>query len=198
MMTDMLFDAPWWLPAGLIVAGAVVFITANRRSRIRLRTAGIVIVLLGPLVMLLSHFIDTPGETAEKGSRAIVAAFVARDWTTMQSLLAASASVSVLDAELIYDGEAQILAGARTARDQHGIDRATVTDLTVTRTGPLITTEIDVLSEQTSFPYPLPTTWQLEWRVDPTAPGGWAIAHVTCIRIGNASGPEAARQFPPR
>src|SRR5688572_4766263 len=72
-MTDLLFDTPWWLPAGIAAAGVVLFISGNKRQETRVRLAGVIAVALAALLMGVSYLVDTdPGAKANDSKPRVV------------------------------------------------------------------------------------------------------------------------------
>jgi len=107
-MTDLLFQTPWWLPTLIAAAGVVIFVTGNARTETRVRTAGLAAVCLAILLAVVSYFVDTPRETAEKRSRELCYAFEQADWTKMTSILDKSTAVTVLNST-VYASRDQIV-----------------------------------------------------------------------------------------
>ncbi len=123
-MSDLLFDTPWWLPTLLIVIGIVLFITGNNRQEVRIRTAGIIAVLLAVVVILLSYFVQTDREKAENGSRQLVAAAVAHKWAVFDQLLDPKASVTVLGAGTLAANRREIIEMAKDGTTRFGLKDA--------------------------------------------------------------------------
>jgi hypothetical protein len=192
-MTDLLFDTPWWLPTLLIVLGIVLFVTGNNRRETGIRGAGIVAVLLAAALILLSVFVQTDREKAESGSRALVAAAVARDWGVFERLLDERASVSVLGAGTVAANRRDIIAVATDGSQRFGLKAAHITSLVAKRQQSEVMVTMDVLTEQTMYPYPLPSTWQLEWV---HTADGMRVFRVTNLKIGNQTGKAAEADFP--
>ena len=113
-MTDLLFQTPWWLPTLIAVAGVVLFVTGNARTETRVRTAGLVVICLAILLAVVSYFVDTPRETAQKQSRELCYAFERADWPKMTSILDKSTAVTVLG-NTVYPSRDRILTAAHTA-----------------------------------------------------------------------------------
>jgi len=194
-MDEFLFNAPWWAPIVVAAIGLVVFITGNTRQETRVRTAGLVIGLLGIAYGVISFYVDTSVEKAEKGTRGFVQAVVDRDPQTLQKLLDPMASLTVLNSATPYSNGESIKNAALSAKDQFGISAAHVTSLTSTRSGAATLVTVDVLSEQEkTYGRPVPTSWQFEWTNTKDGP---QITRITCLRIANSEGDAALSQFPP-
>lgn len=168
-MFDTLFDPPWWLPAGLLAVAAYLFWSGNRRQDSTLRSAGLVGLLLGLLVIGTAYFVDTPTESAVKKTKAFVRAVDGRDWPTFDALLDAKTNV------LIYRGKAQISAGIQKSVDLIGLKKVNLLGTEARRAQSLITVDINCLSEQDIQPYPTPTNWRFSWQFDGNA---WYLARV--------------------
>lgn len=193
-MTEMLFNAPWWAPLVLAAIGIVLFVTGNTRQETRVRAVGLAVVLLAILYAGMSYFVATPVEKASAGTRAFVKAVVDGDGPTLQRVLDPMASLTVLNSATPYSNADAITAAALQANDQFGITAANILSLSPKRAGTVITVTVDILSEQEgSFGRPISTSWQFEWT---STSEGWLITRITCLRIGNAEGDSALRQFP--
>ena len=51
----------------------------------------------------------------------------------------------------------------------------------------------DAISQHTSAPYPILSTWQFEWQ---RTPEGLKVVRITCLKIGNETGTGAGSRFP--
>ncbi len=192
-MSDFLFDTPWWLPMLLMVMGVVLFITGNNRQEFRIRTVGIILVGLGIAVIAVSFFVDTDREKAEKGTRRLVQSAVTRDWTVFENYLDPKASVAVQNAGVVAANRERIMAVAKAGSEQFGLKEAHVTSLDSSQANSEITITIDVLSEQTMHPYPVPSTWQFQWV---RGADGLRIYRIINLKVGNESGQAAQTKFP--
>src|SRR5438552_17065971 len=56
---ELLFHTPWWLPAGIVVLGVVLFWTGNNRRETRVRTAGLIVIALAVVLGVGSYLVDT-------------------------------------------------------------------------------------------------------------------------------------------
>lgn len=193
-MNEFLFNAPWWAPIVVVAIGLVVFITGNKRQETRVRTAGLIVGLLGIAYGVTSYYVDTPLEKAENGTRGFVQAVVDRNPETLQKLIDPMASLTVLNSATPYSNGESIKNAALSAKDQFGITAAHVTSLNSKPAGTVTLVTIDVLSEQEkTYGRPIPTSWQFEWTNTKDGP---LITRITCLRIANAEGDAALSQFP--
>jgi len=192
-MTNLLFDTPWWLPTSLLVLGIVLFITGNNRQEFRVRTIGLIVAVLAILLAVVSFCVDTDREKAEKGTRTLVKSVEARDWTTMQNLLASRASVGIQGAGTKYSKREEVIDGAKMAVDLYGLKEVMIKSLDAQQQQTLITVTFDAISQQTSAPYPIVSTWQFEWQ---RTPEGLKVVRITCLQIGSQTGSGAGSRFP--
>jgi hypothetical protein len=194
-MSDLLFDTPWWLPALLLAAGVVLFITGNNRQVPRLRLAGVGVFLLAVALILTSYFVLTPRERALANTRRLVTAFEKRDWPTFQSLLPDQVSLALLNhPDSIYSNRAKLVAGAKAAQDRYNFKNLAVTGIEAVQTDTLITVSLDVISEQEiTMGRPLPSSWQFDWQ---ETADGWLLVHITALKIANMPADQIRNNFP--
>lgn len=193
-LTNLLFDAPWWLPAAVAALGIFVFWTGNRRQESKERNVGAALLLAAVFMLLLSYFVDTDTEKAVKRSKALVNAVEARDWTTMRNTLDPAVSLSMLGANIIYETRDEIINGAKRAVDQYGVKNVHILSTSTEATDQLISVTMSIVSEQDyTMGRPIPTSWKLEWQ---RSGKDWTLMRITCIKIANLTGESAGRQFP--
>jgi hypothetical protein len=189
-MRDLLFAAPWWLLMLFGLAAAALLFSGNARQDKRLLRIGLVVLLVGALIALLSYLIDTPREKVEKGSRALVKAAVDRDKTTLNTELHPNASLAAWKRQ-------QIIDGAVTLADQFGLKTATITGMEVVQDDPtMFTVKMRVLARfegKQAYFDTTPTDWQLTWWE--TAEGKWLIKDITPLGVGNLQGNRISRQY---
>ena len=193
-MRELLFDAPWWLPAVLAFLGIALFWNGNRRQEAKVRNAGLLFLLGAVLVLAVSHFVDTDLEKATTDSKRLVYAVEKRDWTTLTAVLSPTTSLHVAPVGEIYGDRNEIIGGAKKAVDQYGLKNVRILSTTAEQTDTVINITMTVMSEQDfTGGRPITTTWQFEWQqMGPS----WSLTRITNLKIGNASGETAARQFP--
>ena len=197
MNTVLLFDTPWWLPTAIVLVGTVVFYTANKRREMKLRTAGLAIAALGIVLALLSYFVDTDRERAEKQTRQLVAAVEKRDWTTMRNLLHPRASVSIANVgSTLYNDRDQIVARAQEGVDRYGVKSITVTSVEARQDQTIITVTLNALSVQDStMGRPITSTWEFDWL---ESSNGWSLYRIRAIKIANQQSDQIEPMFPRR
>src|SRR4051812_23000373 len=158
-MRELLFHTPWWLPALFLGIGAALFWSGNARQETRVRTAGLVCVLLGVAIMVVSYLVDTPIEKAVKGSKALVRSVEQRDWTTLNSTLSPRTSLTVLNSITLYNSGPKIVDAAKRAVEQYGLKNVYITSTEAQQADTVITVTMEVLSEQDiSQGRPIPST----------------------------------------
>lgn len=175
---ELLFDIPWYIPAGLAAGGVGVFLWANARLRKRERWIGIGIVGLAILLTAVSYLVDTPLETVIRQSRQFAAAVVAKDRGGMDRLLAEDASAFAWDKQ-------EILDGAMYYADLTGLTGARIVRLTAEKEGNDLVSYLTVWSQHqgsSSFPVSdLNSQWKLEWARDGEK---WRIVGIVPLQIG--------------
>ena len=193
-MRELLFDAPWWLPAVLAFLGIALFWNGNRRQEAKVRNAGLLFLLGAVLVLAVSHFVDTDLEKATKDSKALVYAVEQRDWAKMKVILDPLASLSVSDSLQLYGTRDQIIDAATRAVDEHGLKNVHILSVTPQQTDTLINITMTIASEQDRTQgRPITTTWQFEWQQSGNT---WSLVRLINLSIANMRGDEAAKQFP--
>jgi hypothetical protein len=193
-MTNLLFDAPWWLPAGLIALGIFLFWTGNNRRETKVRNVGIGVVLAAIAVLLLSYFVDTNVEKAVKRTRTLVYSVEARDWATLRNTMGPNVTLGMLGTTDRYGDREQIIGGARAAVDQFGLRNVRILSTNTEASDQLITVTITAMSEQDiTQGRPITTSWRLEYQ---RSGKDWPLVRITCIDIAGRSGEAAGRQFP--
>ena len=194
--TDYFFDTPWWLPAAIAAVGAVVFYTANNRRENRLRTVGLGVVFLAVTLAVVSYFVDTDLEKAEKQTRRIVDAFEEKDWPAFRSLLHPNTSIGILNGLTLYRGRDTIAKKAQEASDTQGFRAVNVTSMQSRQDQTLITVTIGVVSTQERTALrPITSTWEFDWI---ESADGWYLNEVRAVEIGGQQGQGMEGMFPRR
>ncbi len=191
-MTETLYDAPFWMPIALIGTGVFALLSGNRRQDAKLRNIGLAVASGGIVLFLLSHFVDTNREKAQKRTRQLVQAVDTQDWSALRALLDAKASMQVVSAN-VYSNREQIVAAAKIATEQYGLKNIRILSMSSREDGSLITVDLDALSDQGLTGQAFPTGWQFEWQ---ELSAGWTLMRITCLRIGNDSGEATRGHFP--
>src|SRR4051812_8114590 len=86
-MNDLIFDTPLWLLGLLVVVGAALWWSGNNRQDKTLKRLGLVVLLAGVLLGVVSYLVDTDKEGAARQTRQIVSAAERRDWDAFGKLL---------------------------------------------------------------------------------------------------------------
>ena len=195
-LTSYLFDTPWWLPASVALVGAVLFYTANKRQETRLRTVGLLVVLLAVVIGVVSYFVDTALEKAEKQTRALVDAFEEKDWAKFRSLLDRNTSLGILNGVTLYRGNDEITARARAGSDKYGFRAVNVTSMQSRQDQTLITVTIGIVSTQdVTAMRPITSTWEFDYV---ESADGWHLNEVRAVEIGRQQGQGMESMFPLR
>lgn len=193
-MTDLLFDAPWWLPTLLGGAGIVLFWNGNRRGEARVRNAGLGLALAAALVITVSYLVDTVVEKAEKQSRALVRAVEQRDWPALTGILDPRTELKIMNGFTFYENRDEIVNGAMDAVERYGVKNLRILTSTAERADTLISVTMTLYSEhEATMGRPITTTWLMEWQ---EMGDTWSLARITFIKMGNLSADAAARHFP--
>jgi hypothetical protein len=169
-MLEILFDPPWWFPAGLAVVGAFLFYQGNRTQDRKQRNAGTGVILAVMLLMLTAYLIDTPVEKVQQHTRDLATSAGNADWTTFGNLLDPQVSFAG------YRNKTALLAGAKLTAGHIGLKKVTITGMETRRQADIITTNIRCMSEQDRTIQPAITDWQLDWR---ETNGEWKLYQVT-------------------
>lgn len=182
-MLDTLMDLPWWLPTTLIAVGGYLAYDGNRRQDGKLRTVGLLVIMVATALMGVSYAFDTPREKVTAGTRRTVDAIEKRDWATFTSLLDPQVGLA------FYQGRDALVAGAKASTDAVGLRWANIVTLNVEPRGPRsFTVRMTCLSDQDRTGRPVSTDWELTWADTPQS--GWVITEITPLG-GSGAGPEA-------
>jgi hypothetical protein len=192
-MTDLIFHTPWWLPTLIALAGVVLFVTGNQRVENRVRLAGVGVIGLAILLALVSYFVDTPRETAERKSRDLCYAFERADWPTMTSILDRGTNISAPGAS-IYANRDEIVSAAKKAHERYGFKTVRVLSTSTEQQDTLITVDLVLLTEQSAaYVNTLNSEWQFDWE---KRQDGWVLSEIRALKIGNATGDQMKPLFP--
>lgn len=172
-MSELLFDAPWWLPALIAGLGVGLFIIGNNRQETRIRAAGIILIALAMLALGVSYLVDTPREQVIGKTRRLVQSVETRDWPTMTTLLDPRCSLEK------YGNRDQIVKAAQEVCEQFNVKSIRITSLVAEQTDSLFTVTLNVLSEQDlTLGRPYPTSWQLGWQ---KSASGWLLRTIKVL-----------------
>lgn len=191
---ELLFDTPWWLPAGLILAGVALWVSGNNRRDRALRGMGTTSLVLAVALMVVSYVVQTPVEQAEQSSRMLVRSVVSKDLARIDAILDSQAHVVVQGGDMLYANRRQITEAIQRATDLFGIKSAIITSLTSERQGPFISVAINVLSVQSAtMDQGFPTSWLLEYQQHDDQ---WKLWRITFLKAARLSTLDVAKQFP--
>lgn len=161
-------EIPWWIPAALVLAGVILFITGNNRLERKLRNAGAGMALLGVLLAAISLVLESDREMASRQSRELVYAVPAQKWDVLRSLLDPNLTLMGLK------GHEAIITGAQLAVERFDLRGARVISTDVQQIDAAqIEVEVQVLAEfkdGNSL-----SRWRLTWE---KLPDGWQVASV--------------------
>ena len=168
MISDWLFDTPWWLLLLLVGLGAAIFVAGNRRQERHVMRMGLILLAGGVALFAVSWFVDTDKEKAVARTRAIAAAVEERDWDRLSTLLDPGTSL------LFYKNRDQIVAGGRETAERIGLRNVRLLSVHPEQTQTNITVDVDALSEQELFPMAR-TSWQFTYNNLGT---GWQLTSI--------------------
>lgn len=195
-MSDLLFDAPWWLIVLFLGVGGLLAAAGLRRGDKTLRNVGAVIAVLGLAVAILSWQVETEPEKISRMSRELVASVEKKDWATMSGLMDPQATLSIVGGKALYNSREEIVKAGESRTNSSGVTSLNTTRVEATREGQLITAEVDVYvtaSDSVTGGRPFITTWKFVW----TRSGGtWVVREIEAIQLGNIKGSDVQTWFP--
>ena len=186
-MNDLVFDTPWWLPTVIAIAGAWMLTDGNRRGRDGLRNAGAAVFLAAVALVAVSFFVDTDKETCLKRTGALVDSVEKQDWPRFASLLDDNTSFAG------YSGKSEMVDGAKRSAALIGLKKAYVTSKTARQTDTLITVAFDAASEQDMPPYPVRSSWEVDWQQRGER---WLLYRVTLVAVNGQPADAAVGRLP--
>ena len=189
-MRDLLFDTPWWLLTLIGIAGIALFMSGNARQNKGLLRSGLVVLLLGILLAVVSYLVDTPREKVIKGTHTLVQAAVERDKTKLAASLHPNASLAGWNRQ-------QIIDGAVVYADRFGLKSATITGMEVKEDNAsqyTVTMRVIARFQGQNLPYDnVPTDWRLNWWEMPD--GKWVLKDVIPLGNANLGGNQMSKQY---
>ena len=193
-MSDLLFDVPWWLPALLAVIGLTLMLRGNARQKPKVRTAGLGVFALAVGWFLLSCFVDTDKEKAQKGTKALLQSVVEGNWTKFQSMLVPQAAVTVQGNPTGVVGADEVTQMAKTGAESIHLTGASVRSAEAEQDGSYILVKAQIVSIE-EFPQAptMPSTWQFTW--EPTAVG-WRVKEIRLVKLGELRGEDLQQVMP--
>lgn len=177
---NYLYEAPWWLPTAIAIAGIATFIAGNNRTNKGVRSLGAALVALAVVLMVASFLLDSEREVVVKRTRSLVEAVEKRDWTTFRGFLAPGITISLPDGsaddELTLPTTPDFLADSLK-------NFAEGQDLKTLRIGQLNTPLVEEDRIQASFQvfaeskgYNGLSGWMLQW--DRDGGGQWVLTEI--------------------
>lgn len=157
-MTDLLFATPWWLLTMICGLGIAFFVIANNRQETGLRTAGLVIFLLGIGLGIVSYSVETDKEKVERHTHELISAIVASNWPTVQSLLDPQVNF------LKLHGSKELMTAVRAAQENVHVTSAHIATTHIDQSPGDITEKIDVYSvQEATLDRGALSGWELDW-----------------------------------
>jgi hypothetical protein len=178
-MTRWIFENPWPLIAVLTVAGTVAIWRGSVDASRLLRQIGLVSLLLALAAYFGGRIVVTPGEHAERITRALVAAAEAGDTDAAMALFAPNAVLNYGRRENQGVAIDQIRDAFATLESRHRIASNRIRRLKVAtldaRTGEV---ELSCSTSTATYDGAIPTDWILRVRRD-DASSSWRIDRLT-------------------
>ena len=187
-MLETLFETPWYVWAGLIGIGLVLFVWANRRLSRPYEMAGALIMLAGIVLGVAAYLVDTPREKVARGTRAFVRAVVDHDKKTLDGLLAPEAGAFNWDKQEIIDGAVHYAT-------QEKLTSARIVGLNVAKEGDQIASYLTVWSQhngRNALYDSLSSRWKFEWR---KSNDQWLLCNIIPLQIGPIEGGEINSRY---
>jgi hypothetical protein len=194
-MSDLLFDVPWWIPILLAAIGIALFLRGNAQQKSNVRTMGLAVFALAVGWFLLSYFVDTDKEKAQKGTKVLLQSVVDGDWTKFQSMLTAQASVTVLGQSTGITGAEDVKQMAKTGAETIHLTGASMRSSETEQDGAFIQVKAQIVSIE-EFPQAptMPSTWQFTWE---NTPAGWRVREIQLIKLHDLT-PDQMKQVMPK
>ena len=184
MITDLLFDPPWWASPALALVGIGIFIYANQRLKSGLRQVGVGVVVLS----IIAYLVDTPREKVERYTRDFVSAVVDRNQARIAGLLHPNAMAYQWD-------KPQIVDGADYYAQLTGLTGVRVTSLRVEPVGTRLVSYLAVWSDHQGGQLPVNTLnsqWKLQWVRDGDH---WLIREIIPLLIGQVQREQLEEEY---
>jgi predicted lipid-binding transport protein (Tim44 family) len=186
-MKDFLFDAPLWVLCVLVAAGVAIWWAGNNRVDKAMKRIGLVVLLAGVALALMSFLFDTDQEKVTKQTGQLVQAVNTRDWDTFAALLAPQTRFAM------YGDRTAIVKGARQTADDIGLKSVRVTGMTVDKKDTVITVDLRAVSEQDrTMGRPVVTDWRFDWQ---NLGSGWKLMTITPLKGEQVTAEEIQRNL---
>ena len=125
-MHDFLAAPPWYLPVVVAFGAIALMAQGNARLNKKLKNAGLALSAVAGLIVLTSYMLESGREKATRLTREIASAVDARDWEKFDALLDPKVRFSP-----IYNGKAELSAGAKKSADAVGVKDISLTGIDV-------------------------------------------------------------------
>lgn len=175
MMTDWIFDTPYWVLGVLVVGAIALFVAGNNRQDKPLKRLALAALGLAVLLAVVSYFVDTDREKVGKKTREFVGAVEKKDTATVERLLHPSADLRGMRKK-------EIVKAAGEAVDAYHLKDVRITSMDVRSTGDTIIAVIQVGAnvEVGGFGGNAPSTWQLTWVKTEL---GWQLQTIDALNL---------------
>ena len=149
----------------IVAIGLFVFVTGNRNQQTQTRNAGAGIIFLAMLIVLLTIFVDTPKKIARRESAQLVQDAVNGNWTHFKTLLEAGVTLARPAHRRCTPTPTNSPPVARAGTERVHLKEAHIRSLQVTESGSLVTTTLQILSEQDDPAAPMiDSSWQFDFQ----------------------------------
>ncbi len=193
-MSDLIFDAPWWLPAIVALTGIALFVSGNRRTEAKVRNIGLAVIGLAAVLMLLKWFVDTPKKIALRESKELAAAVETGDWKKFRSLLTPDVGLRVLTGKSAYSNADQLTVATQNAAEGFRLRAIHIQSMLAEQTGPLVTVTLNLMTEQEQAGIPmLPSSWEFDFK---QTSDGWKISEIRALKIDDMPSDEIEKNLP--
>jgi hypothetical protein len=195
-MSDLLFAAPWYLPALTALIGIALLISGNSRQSNPMKAAGAVVLGLGVVWFFLGLLVDTPRKICEQQTRQYVQAIVDGDWPTVTRLMEASISLSVVDSPSQSVDRQKLADFIKSKAAQIGLKGAALTDVESKQSDGTVVVTIKVFSTQEmSMDRPVDSEWELTWAKSGSQ---WSLHQIHAIRVSGIEPGQIRRNVIPQ
>lgn len=161
-MSEWLFNTPVWLLVALAGLGLALLYHGNLRRERPVMLAGITLLLAAVVLMVLSVLVTTDREHVSRQADRLVRAVRDRDFSTFAGVM--DESVQMKAVVTLYPGRSEFVNGARSTLDSIGLRTVRVLGMELRPAGAdRFEVFINALSEQDIAPYPMTTSWRLDF-----------------------------------
>jgi hypothetical protein len=193
-MSDLLFDVPWWLPALLGLIGLALFWKANNAQKSRPRQVGLALLVIAVAWGLLSGFVDTDKEKAEKGTKQLLSAVVNGDWAIFRSKLQPNAGFRIQGNPTSANGPEEITEFAKAGAEKIHLRSASLQHTETLQTGPLITITANIFSTQELPGAPtMNSNFEFDWE---QSTSGWKVKEIRMTKLNGVEMREVGQFLP--